>query len=48
MKFVAKSLLFAVALLASSVSFAAEDIDIELKFKRGQQHRVEMQFERAI
>lgn len=45
MKFVAKSLLFAVALLASSVSFAAEDIDINLKFKRGQQHRIEMQFE---
>lgn len=45
MKLVAKSLLFAVALLASSVSFAAEDVDIDLKFKRGQQHRVEMQFE---
>jgi len=45
MKTVAKSLFFAVAAFACSVSFAAEDIDINLKFERGQQHRVQMQFE---
>ena len=43
MKNVAKSLLF--VLFAGSLSFAAENIDIELKFERGQQHRVQMQFE---
>lgn len=45
MKLVAKSFLFACALFASSVSFAAENIDIDLKFNRGDQHRVQMQFE---
>ncbi|QEG24005.1 hypothetical protein [Mariniblastus fucicola] len=45
MKFVAKSLSCVVAMFVCSVTFAAEDIDIELKFKRGQQHRVQMQFE---
>ena len=45
MKFVAHSLLIAIALLTGSVSFAAEGIDINLKFDRGQQHRVQMQFE---
>ena len=45
MKFVAHSLLIAIALMTGSVSFAAEGIDINLKFDRGQQHRVQMQFE---
>ena len=46
MKFVVHSLLIAAAaLLTGSVSFAAQDVDINVKFDRGQQHRVQMQFE---
>ncbi len=45
MKFAAKSLLFAIALSSFSAFCAAEDIDINLKFERGQQHRVQLQFE---
>ncbi len=45
MKFAAKSLLFAIAMSTCTIAVAAEDIDINLKFERGQQHRVQMQFE---
>ncbi len=45
MKFAAKSLLIAIAMSTFAVSLAAEDIDINLTFERGQQHRVQMQLE---
>lgn len=46
MKFSAKSLLFCVTLITCCPAlFAAEKLDIDVKFIRGQQHRVQMQFE---
>ena len=45
MKFAASSLIFTLAIFCSAAVIAAEEIDIDLRFKRGQQHRVRMQFE---
>jgi len=45
MKVMAKSLLCCVALFLAQVTLAAEQVDIDVKFSRGQHHRVEMQFE---
>ncbi len=45
MKFTAKSLLFCIALFSCSVLSAEDKLDIDVKFNRGQQHRVQMQFE---
>ena len=45
MKSTAKALLCCVALFACQSACSAEQIDIDVKFKRGQQHRVQMQFE---
>ena len=50
MKYLTKGLLFCVAMFACQVFtcpnfVAADEIDIDVKFTRGQQHRVQMQFE---
>jgi hypothetical protein len=45
MKLTAKSLIFAIAICSSVAATSADEIDINLQFKSGQQHRVLMQFE---
>ena len=45
MKFMAKSLLCCAALFVWQSALVAKQIDIDVKFTRGQQHRVQMQFE---
>ena len=45
MKFSASSILFCVSLMIACPVFGAESLDINVEFKRGQQHRVQMQFE---
>ena len=45
MKFAARSLILTLAISCGAAVLTAEEIDIDLRFKRGQQHRVQMQFE---
>lgn len=45
MKLTAKSLILAIAMCSCVAASSADEIDINLQFKSGQQHRVQMQFE---